>query len=404
MVCKWYPIHFFFRKEGLAMDEYIIVGCDLSDRSMMLKWAHNRHAPRKRSFSYDEDGRQAMIAFLLEQARQAGGAKVVFVYEAGPHGFALHDRLRAVGIDTYVVAPTRLKSSAKGRKQKTDEKDAQRLFEEARGYVLAGNELPCVWVPSARVRADRLVVRAHHEMRVDQTRVRTRVRMFLKPLDVRAPQEVGGAWTRKHRAWLRGLTQAPSPLHESERVVLASLLRQWESCQAEIDTLTQGIVARAASPFYAPMVKELVAMTGVGVVSAMVFITEMGGELRRFDNRREVGAYVGVVPASHETGQRDDCKGHITRQGSSRLRGMLCQVTWARIRHDAHERAVYERLLSRNRKKKGIALVACMRRTLIRMWHAACRGLSGPGPDVTLRGGKRTFVLSDEGRPYEAAG
>jgi transposase len=66
-----------------------------------------------------------------------------------------------------------------------------------------------------------------------------------------------------------------------------------------------------------------------------------------------------------------DRKGHLTRQGSARLRKVLCQATWSRIRHDARTRLLYERLVRRNPKKKKVAVVACMRQLAILMWHQA---------------------------------
>ena len=58
------------------MRNYIIVGRDLSDRSMMLRIAHQGTAPRKKSFANDESGRFKMIRYLHAQAKKAGGARI----------------------------------------------------------------------------------------------------------------------------------------------------------------------------------------------------------------------------------------------------------------------------------------------------------------------------------------
>ena len=78
---------------------------------------------------------------------------------------------------------------------------------------------------------------------------------------------------------------------------------------------------------------------------------------------------MGLTPTSHESGEQNDRKGHISRQGPPRLRRMLCQAAWAHVRHDPHAREVYERLVAKNPKKKKIALVAVMRRLAVRLWH-----------------------------------
>ena len=42
-----------------------------------------------------------------------------------------------------------------------------------------------------------------------------------------------------------------------------------------------------------------------------------------------------LAPAAFESGERDDRKGRITRQGPSRVRHVLCQAAWAAIRCSA---------------------------------------------------------------------
>ena len=100
----------------------------------------------------------------------------------------------------------------------------------------------------------------------------------------------------------------------------------------------------------------------------MKYATDMG-DFSRFRRGRQVGAYYGLVPSSQESGEKNDRKGHITREGSPSTRQILCQATWARVRYDKNEREVYLRLVDRNPKKKKIALVASMRRLSVRLWH-----------------------------------
>ena len=107
---------------------------------------------------------------------------------------------------------------------------------------------------------------------------------------------------------------------------------------------------------------------GVGVLTAMVFLTELG-DMRRFSNRRQVGSFLGLTPASHESGEDADHKGHITHQGPSRVRKVLCQAVWSRLRVDRSEQRAYERLVVRNPRNKKVAVVARMRVLAIRMWH-----------------------------------
>ena len=78
---------------------------------------------------------------------------------------------------------------------------------------------------------------------------------------------------------------------------------------------------------------------------------------------------MGLTPTSHESGEQNDRKGHISRQGPPRLRKMLCQASWSQVRHDVSAKRIYQQRVSRNPKKKKIAIVAVMRRLAVRLWH-----------------------------------
>jgi len=101
-----------------------------------------------------------------------------------------------------------------------------------------------------------------------------------------------------------------------------------------------------------------------------VFLTELG-DLERFRNRRQLAAYLGLAPSAFESGERSDRKGHITRQGPSRVRHMLCQSAWAALRCSPEWRARYERIRGGSPKRTKVAIVAVMRQLGVVMWHTA---------------------------------
>jgi len=383
---------------------YIIVGCDMSDESMVLRYARNEEAPATRRFGNDVEGRGRMVRHLEERARAASGAKVVFAYEAGPHGFGLCDDLTARGIECHALAPTRLASSSKSRKNKTDEKDAHRIFEALRGHLLAGNELPSVWVPDEQTRDDRELVRSRLDAVDKRRRIHSQIQMLLKRYELRRPKEVGQAWTLKSLAWLRGLTGVPSPLNSGARAALAALLRQLAAMEQEVKTLDEAVARLAQEPRYLALAQAVDEEMGVGLTTAMVFLTEMG-DPDRFQNRRKVAAYFGLVPSINETGKQDDRKGHITRQGNRRIRWALCQAEWAAIRSNPEEKARHERLVKRNPKRRKIATVAGMRRLGIRLWHRAqvAKGATArtTPPSRPPEGGMRQFALPAQPRKYK---
>jgi transposase len=357
----------------LAMSKIIMIGCDLHEDSMTLKIAQGRQAPETRTVKNTAAGRAAMIADLRRRAKAAGSVPVIFAYEASGQGFGLYDQLTAADIECHVLAPTKIARSPRGRKEKTDEKDALDLLELLRGRVLAGNRLPEVWIPDAQTRDDRELVRMRLDVREKITSLKAQMQSLLKRYQLRRGPGLGKGWTKAFRGWLQRELAEPtvacrSRLGTGGQAALASLLRQLHSLEEEEERLDEQVAALASSPRYEARIRELSKLCGVGMLTALVFLSELG-DLSRFANRRQIAAYLGLVPSSNESGQRDDRKGHITRQGSARVRKALCQAAWARLRHNQEEKAIYERIKSKNPKKKKIAVVASMRRLAVRMWH-----------------------------------
>jgi transposase len=354
------------------MDKVLMVGCDLHDRSMLLKIAVGLAEPDKRSWSNDRSGRKAMIADLKRRAEVVGAVRIVFAYEASGLGFTLYDELTAAGIECHVLAPTLMERSVKHTKGKTDERDAERVLYLLRGWLLAGNPLPEVWIPDLQTRDDREMVRMRLEVADKLTRCKNQIRCLLKRNDVEAsPMK---PWTGDYDVWLAH--QAKSVLRYGAGVALSSLLRQLEQGESERETLTSELVKLSQSDRYCRQAKALMEqLGGVGIVTAMVFLTEMG-DMKRFRNRQQVGSFLGLAPSSFESGETEDCKGHITRQGPGRVRKVLNQAVWSRLRTDQQAKAKYERIAEKNPKHKKKAVVALMRELGIAMWHKAVDALA----------------------------
>jgi len=322
--------------------------------------------------SNERHGRDRMLTQFRGRAKAADGARVIFAYEASSEGYGLYDDVTDAGFECHVLAPSLMARSQKHRRSKTDRRDSDAMLDLLRAHVLAGNELPDVWIPDHRTRDDREVVRARIDAGCKLTSVKTQVKSLLKRNGFRRPKKLGKGWTRDYRAWLGGLSLFEERgLGLGARLALASYLRQIGSLETEIAHLDAAVCELAQTDRYREPVGALVArFKGVAGYTAMVFLTEMG-DLSRFSNRREIGAYLGLVPSSDESGETTDRKGHITHQGSWRMRKALCQAAWSRIRTDERERIVYDRIVDKNPKHKKIATVAIMRRLAVQMWHVA---------------------------------
>jgi len=138
----------------------------------------------------------------------------------------------------------------------------------------------------------------------------------------------------------------------------------------QIAELDKHVRALSHANRYRAGVTALCELPGVGLITAMTYLTEMG-DLSRFSNRRQVAAYLGLCPSAFESGQADDRKGHITRQGPGRVRKVLCQAAWTAIRVDTTTREAWVRIKGNTKGCSKKAVVAIMRKLAIVMWHKA---------------------------------
>jgi transposase len=350
----------------------IFCAIDLHDKSMLAGVCVGRGKIGHHLFNTREDqGFLELIETLNDLSSLYPGAGVYVAYEASGSGFRLADVLMDEGFETSVLAPSHLPVSQRSRSQKTDKKDVKRIMDVLRGHVLAGGDLPAVWIPPAELRDHREVVRRRVSLGEDVTRIKNKIHGLLKRNGIRKPEGMDN-WTQAHLAWLDEVSlQAPAGCG----FTLGGLLRELAFYQEETK-LVDGEVARlSCGECYHAKVEALTNLKGVGVLTAMVFLTELG-DLDRFPNRRALGSYLGLTPRSYESGEDDDRKGHISRMGPSRLRKLLNQAAWAVVKWDDGWRSWFlarteiEGLSAKKKKElRKKMIVAVMRRLGIWLWH-----------------------------------
>jgi len=345
-----------------------MVGCDLHAETMVLKVLGADGKKRTEIYPTGPSGRRQMFKALKEEAQKAGGLPIYLAYEASGLGFKLYDEATEEGVKCFVLAPTKIEKSVQQRKNKTDERDAEQLLEIIQCHIWAGKKIPSIWIPDQELRDDRELVRARLELGEESARVRVKIRSLLRRYEVKAPAKAGKGWTKGLKSFLGEQSKKSKKLGPQGRKVLQSLIRQLSALEDETEILEVGLGELAEKARYGKPAKKLTELNGVGLLTALVFVTEMG-DMGRFRNRRQVGSYLGLAPSVYESGSSGERKGHITRHGSPRLRKVLCQAVWAEVRARGRERDVYEKIAEKNPRHKKIAVVALMRRLAVRMWH-----------------------------------
>jgi transposase len=342
------------------MAKVTYVGLDVHLNSIAAVWGKAQEKPRSITVAPSEEGFEALVKAI-------GANEVWGVYEASSCGFEAYDQLSALGWKMSIVAPTHIVKSVHGKKRKTDLRDAKHLWEVLMSHGELGTELAEIWIPSRELQEEREIVRRRLKLSESSCRVKNGILSLLRMHKIKRPEGMKTAWTRKHVAWLRGLGK-DTTLGASVRTVLESYVRELEFVEEEIETLQKAVETMAEGPKYRAAVEKMTEVPGVGILTALTFLVELG-DVRRFDNRRQVGSYLGLVPASYESGEADDRKGHITRLGPPRVRKVLNQAAWHLVRLDPLWRKRYAGIAARGGAKT--AIVAVMRKLGIELWQRA---------------------------------
>ncbi len=343
----------------------IVCGIDAHDKQLVCRiWRSDGKEATRRAMN-SESGRAILWSYLEDLRQEPPTQEVIVGYEACGLGYRIYDEARAAGYRCYVLATTKIAKSVVDSRRKTDEYDAQKINELLRAHVLAGLELPSVWVPGVDLRDDRELVRRRFDVKADSTRVKNQIHGLLKRHAIKKPEDIGSLWMKPFMSWLKELK-----LSGGARTHLDSLLWELQSLLEDVKRLDKAVEVLAETPRYERQIASLVELKGVGLLTAMVFLVELG-DLSRFPNRRALKSYVGLAPSSHESGEVKDRKGHIMRNGPSRLRAILNQAAWVRIAHDSDEADWFMGYCNKHSGGKKKAIVICMSRLVLVMWHRA---------------------------------
>jgi len=234
------------------------------------------------------------------------------VYEAGCLGFVLHRQLTGLGIDCTVAAPSRI-PQLPGDHRKTDRLDAQRL-----AVFLRGKQLTAVTPPTPELESLRSLMRLRLAIQQDVVRSRHRLQKFL--LMRGHAFRGGGNWSAAHMRWLAELSLELG----EDQVTLDFLRMELDSRVSGLKVLDERIARRAKDEDVADQVVALRTFRGVGVLTAMCVIAEIG-DPRRFRCAQQVASYCGLVPSEHSSGGRVR-RGAITKAGNPRLRRLLVEA------------------------------------------------------------------------------
>src|SRR5712675_2801138 len=324
---------------------------------------------------------------LIERIRRQVGrelsrpVEVFSCYEAGYDGFWLHRLLEAHGVRNHVLDPASLLVNRRARRAKTDRIDVERML-RALGRYLRGEPDACsvVRVPSVEQEDARRLHRERHRLIQERVQHVNRIKGLCatqgiydyEPLRSDRKAQLESLRTGDGRALPARLkAEITRELQRLELVV---------EMIAEIEAERDAIVKEAAPQHLnADKIKALVRLKSIG----MEFSTTLVGEVlyRSFDNRRQLGSYVGLTPSPYSSGSTDRDQG-ISKAGNPKARSSAIELAWMWLRYQPDSTLSIwfrQRVGDRKGRVRRIAIVALARKLLVALWRYLETGLVPAG-------------------------
>ena len=293
----------------------------------------------------------AIAAFIKAKARNA----VRIGLETGPTTTWLWHALRALGLPVICIDARHAKAALRMQINKSDRNDAAglaRIMQCGWYKEVQVKSLPCHEV-RALLNSRALLVKIKRDLE-------NQIRGLLKNLGLRIGKAGGNVFHRRAEE----LVGEHPLLQEAVR----PLLGVRETVRREIAGLTRRLLAMARDNDES---RRLMTVPGIGAINALAFCAAID-DPSRFRRSRSVGAYFGLTPRRHASGEVD-WTGRISKCGDAMVRTYLFEAAgvlltrvprWCKLKAWGHR--LWKRI---GFKKAKIAVARKLAVILHRMWR-----------------------------------
>jgi transposase len=306
------------------------IGLDISKNYFDAALMDDERVVREGRFANEVAGFQQFVTWL---PADLDPATPIVMEATGIYGDELAEWLYTRAYAVSVVNPFQIKAygQAQLRRAKTDKADARLIADFGR------TQHPPLWTPPPPdIRELRGMVRYGARLQAMLQEEQQRFEVSSAP----AVQ----AQIQAHLGWLR----------------------------SRLDELNAQILAHVhAYPHLAETVALLTTIPGVGELTACRLVAEI--DIDRFDSPKQLVAFLGLNPTTHQSGTRAKMATSISKMGNAPMRQALYMPAVVAKQHNAPVRDFYARLVARGKHKK-VALVAAMRKLvhiIFGVWKSA---------------------------------
>ncbi len=337
--------------DGSSEQPRMTAGLDLGDKYSYLCLI-DQH-----SGAVIEEGRLRTTTEALRR-RFCSEQPLRIAIEAGTHSPWVSRVLEECGHEVLVANPRKTRLIYANRR-KTDEIDAENLARLAR---LDPKLLYPLKHRSEDSQAHMAIIRSRQALVSCRTQLVNHVRGAVKSFGGRLPKCPARSFHNK----------APEHIPEALMPALGPILEQIGSLTERIRDYERQL--ETISKEHYPQETELLRQVeGIGTLTALTFVLTLE-DPERFAKSRSVGAYLGLVPATDQSGDRDPQK-RISKEGDEMLRKLLvgsAHYILGPFGSDSDLRRHGEKIASRggkNAKKRAAVAVARKLSVLLhRLW------------------------------------
>lgn len=328
------------------MSRYTIAGGDLTALAARLAAAHTK------------------------AARTGKPVRIVSCYEAGFDGHWLHHWLTDQGVINYEIDPASIQVSRRARRAKTDRIDLEQLMRTLLAF-LRGEPRVCsmVHVPAVEDEDRKHRNRERERMLKERTAHTNRIKGLLHAQGIRDVMPFKPGFL-DNLAELRTGDGRRLPQRLKEEVVREHERLCLVNKQLAILEADSRAEQRAAAPSSAEeKTVRLAQLKGIGPVGGQGLVNEVF--YRTFDNRRQVGAYFGLVGMPYDSGDSQRDQG-ISKAGNHRARELAIELAWLWVRHQPDNDLTlwfHKRVGDIKGRIRRIAIVAVARKLMVALWR-----------------------------------
>ena len=232
----------------------------------------------------------------------------------------------------------------KEKKNKSDKVDCRKL---CRG--LSNGDLRGIFVPDRVLLEDRELVRLRAKLVRDIRRYKCRIKGMLNLYGITA---ASSGWSK---AFIKRLKELEFDT-ASGTFAFRTLIQELEHICELKKQVANRLRTLIKHERYADPIKLLFTIPGIGLVTAITFLTEVGNT-SRFNRVDQLCNYIGLVPTLHGSGDTVHV-GSLTPRKNAHILSLLIESAWTAVGKDPALMLTYHKLCTRMKGQQAIVRIA----------------------------------------------